>query len=145
MQTYTVLNSLEDTGTLARKIADTINGGEILALSGPIGAGKTTFTKAFAAALGVAATVVSPTYTLLQPYELPRAIRGITTLIHIDAYRLENADELRAIGFEDFLHDPSKIILIEWAENVEKLLQGQKIYWLKFEITDRGREVTITN
>lgn len=134
MQTSTVLNTLEDTEKLAEKIASEIVGAQILALSGPVGAGKTTFAKLFAAALGIEKTIVSPTFTLLQPYTLPKPIRGITTLIHIDAYRLESPDELTAIGFYDFINDPTTIILIEWAENIAELLSNQSVIWLHIEI-----------
>lgn len=134
MQTSIVLNTLEDTEQMAEKIAGEIVGGQILALSGPVGAGKTTFAKLFAAALGIEKTVLSPTYTLLQPYTLPKPVHGIRTLIHIDAYRLESPAELLAIGFEDFLNDPTTIILIEWAENVAELLNDQSVIWMNFEI-----------
>lgn len=134
MQTSIVLNTLEDTEQIAEKIASKIVGGQILALSGPVGAGKTTFAKLFAASLGIEKTVLSPTYTLLQPYTLPKPIRGITTLIHIDAYRLESPAELSAIGFEDFLNDPTAIILIEWAENIAELLNKHSVIWMNFEI-----------
>lgn len=134
METDIVLNTLEDTEKLAEKISSEIVGGQILALSGPVGAGKTTFAKLFAAALGIEKTVLSPTYTLLQPYTLPKPIRGITTFVHIDAYRLESAEELAAIGFTDFLGDPSVIILIEWAENVAELLFDQSVIWMNLEI-----------
>jgi len=134
METSFVLNTLEDTEALAEKIAREITGGQILALSGPVGAGKTTFAKLFAAALGIEKTVLSPTYTLLQPYTLPHPIRGISTLIHIDAYRLESPEELTAIGFSDFTNDPSTVILIEWAENIASLLAGQSVIWMNLEI-----------
>ncbi len=136
MEISTVLNTLEDTEKLAEKIASEILGGQILALSGPVGAGKTTFAKLFAAALGIEKTVLSPTYTLLQPYTLPKPIRGITTFIHIDAYRLESPEELTAIGFADFLGDPSVIILIEWAEHAGNLLDSQSVIRMNFEIED---------
>jgi len=134
METSFVLNTLEDTEALAEKIASEITGGQILTLSGPVGAGKTTFAKLFAAALGIEKTVLSPTYTLLQPYTLPQPIRGISTLIHIDAYRLESPEELSAIGFSDFTNDPSTVILIEWAENVADLLADQSVIWMNLEI-----------
>lgn len=143
MQTQVVLNSKDDTEKLAREITGQIKGGDILALSGVVGAGKTTFVKAFAVALGIEKTVVSPTYTLLQPYALPKPTNGITQLIHIDAYRLENENELSAIGFEDFANDPHAIIVIEWAENVEKLLENRPVIWMSFEIENDTRICTI--
>lgn len=144
MQSHFVLNSIQDTKKMAREIAGEVRAGQILALSGPIGAGKTTFVKAFAAALGIEKTIVSPTYTLLQPYTLPRAVNGIKTLVHIDAYRLESAEELTAIGFEDFLNDPTALIVIEWAEKVEKILVNQKIITLNFSMDDSMRACEIS-
>ncbi len=126
------LKSLEDTEKLAAEIAAQIFGGQIIALDGPVGAGKTTFTKAFAASLGISKTIVSPTYTLLQPYELPTPKNGVATLIHIDAYRIESPAELSAIGVDDFLHDNSCVLLIEWAEKIIPLLDGRPTLWLKF-------------
>ena len=128
---------------LAEIIACQILAGQILALSGPVGAGKTTFVKAFAAALGVSETVVSPTYTLLQPYNLPNAINGVEKLIHIDAYRLESAAELRAIGFDDFVNDSRAVIVIEWAENIGELLVGRDVQWIDFLFENGRREVVV--
>ncbi len=134
MNTHRKLLTLADTSAFAEKLINSLEPGMILALSGPVGAGKTTFVKALGAALGVSETIVSPTFTLMQPYELPRAIRGIETLVHIDAYRLESADELAAIGAEDFFNDSSCLVVIEWAEKIASLLAGRPILWLTFEI-----------
>ncbi len=134
METSFVLNTLEDTEELAEKLAREIVGGQILALSGPVGAGKTTFAKLFAAALGIEKPVLSPTYTLLQPYTLPKPMRGIKNFIHIDAYRLESPEELTAIGFADFLNDPETVILIEWAENTGNLLDGQSVIRMNLSV-----------
>lgn len=144
METSFVLNTLEDTEELAEKLAHEIAGGQILALSGPVGAGKTTFAKLFAAALGVEKPVLSPTYTLLQPYTLPKPIRGIKNFIHIDAYRLESPEELTAIGFADYLNDPESVILIEWAENTGNLLEGESVIRMNLSI-DGGLRVCNLN
>ncbi len=132
MQRRVELKSLADTEKLAAEIASQIFGGQIIALEGPVGAGKTTFTKAFAASLGISKTIVSPTYTLLQPYKLPAAKNGVATLIHIDAYRIESPVELTAIGFEDFLQDNTAVLLIEWAEKIIPLVGARPTVWLTF-------------
>lgn len=137
------LNSLEATHDLAKQLARDVHGGSIFALSGPVGAGKTTFVKALAAALDITETIVSPTYTLLQPYSLPHPVGGATQLIHIDAYRIEHADELRAVGVEDFLNDPTCVVVIEWAERVEELLRERAVVLLKFSLDDTGRRCTV--
>ena len=96
----------------------------IVALSGELGAGKTTFAQAAARALGVEETVNSPTFVIEKIYQLPPknqqgvALLVFRRLIHIDAYRLKNADELRALGWENIVADPANLILIEWPENV---------------------------
>lgn len=143
MTQHRQLNSLEDTDALAAHMASELRGGQILALTGPIGAGKTTFVKSLARAYEIKNTVVSPTFTLLQPYELPRVVNGITTLIHIDAYRLDDAAELLTIGVEDFFNDPSCLVIIEWAEKVEKVLEGRSVVWMNFEINNDQREIKI--
>ncbi len=94
----------------------------IVALNGQLGSGKTTFTQAVAHALGITENITSPTFVLMKIYEIP-ATTDVTNkfkhLIHIDAYRLENGDQLSALNFEQIVSDPSNLVLIEWAENVK--------------------------
>ncbi len=104
---YTVKN-VEQTYALAKKIADTLQGGEVILLSGDLGAGKTTFTKGLAKALGVVDEVTSPTFTILNVYE-----DGRLKLNHLDMYRVESADELAELGIEDCFDDDS-VTVIEW-------------------------------
>lgn len=91
-----------------------------LALSGELGAGKTTFVKALAKALGVSEHITSPTFVILKTYPLEGQV--FDRLIHIDAYRLKSADELRVLGWGALLQDPSNIVCIEWPERVEALM-----------------------
>ena len=103
-----VTNSLQETEALAKRIASEIKGGEVLLLNGTLGAGKTTFTKGFAKALGVNKTVVSPTFTIIKEYE------GTSlTLYHIDMYRIEDEDELYELGIEE-LYRSDSVTVIEW-------------------------------
>src|SRR3990167_5181619 len=112
--------SEKETFILAKKLAQTLRGGEVIALYGNLGAGKTVFAKGIAAGLGVITTITSPTFTLMNVY--PVKPRGITTLVHIDCYRLHNASELVAIGVSEYLNNPQTVTVIEWAERVESLL-----------------------
>lgn len=104
---HTVKN-VEETYALAKKIADTLQGGEVILLSGDLGAGKTTFTKGLAKALGIEDEVTSPTFTILNVYE-----DGRLKLNHLDMYRVESADELAELGIEDCFDDDS-VTVIEW-------------------------------
>lgn len=143
MRTDYNLETMADTEKMAQELAATVSGGEIITLSGPIGAGKTTFAKAFAASLGITATVTSPTFTLMNLYELPHEIRGIKKLVHIDAYRAESSDELRAAGIEDFLNEPDAVVLIEWPEHCFDMLRGKKIVEIDFLVASKSRRCTI--
>ncbi len=88
----------------------------VVALSGELGAGKTTFAQAVTKTLGVKETVNSPTFVIQRMYAL--ANQKWQRLVHIDAYRLKSADELRALGWEEIVADKDNLIVIEWPENV---------------------------
>lgn len=97
----------------------------VVALSGDLGAGKTTFTKEFADLLGVKEVVASPTFVIERVY--PIDTKGFTTLIHIDAYRMETAEEILRLGWEEIIADPKNIIMIEWPEKVEEAIPKNAI------------------
>jgi tRNA threonylcarbamoyladenosine biosynthesis protein TsaE len=103
---------LEYAETLARAVSD----GAVIFLNGPLGAGKTTFTRGFLRGFGYTGKVKSPTYTLVEPYELNHR-----AIFHFDFYRLENAAELEHIGLPDYFTTTS-ICLIEWPEKGFPLL-----------------------
>ncbi|MEX1063895.1 MAG: tRNA (adenosine(37)-N6)-threonylcarbamoyltransferase complex ATPase subunit type 1 TsaE [Candidatus Paceibacterota bacterium] len=119
--------SAKETGKLASKIARKLIGSEqsskaqVIALEGELGAGKTTFVKAFLAEFGVKDKVTSPTFVLLKKYSA-KANSKFRSLIHVDAYRLRDHRELESIGLKDMMSDPRNILLIEWAERVEPIL-----------------------
>ena len=130
----------KETTALAKKIAAGLKGGEVLALVGQLGAGKTTFTQGLAKALGVKSKVASPTFVVLKIYKTKH--QAIKRLVHIDAYRLGSESALSAIGWDDF-HDPGSVVVIEWADKAVKLLPRQTI-WLKFVLGRTGGRRTIT-
>lgn len=99
--------SIEDTYVLAEKIAKQLTGGEIVLLNGELGAGKTTFTKGLAKALGVTESVVSPTFMIMCEYV------GRLPLYHFDMYRIEEEDELEELGLTDYLYE-NGVCVIEW-------------------------------
>lgn len=103
-----VSHSVEDTYRLAKTIADKLKGGEVILLNGNLGAGKTTFTKGLAKALGIDEVVTSPTFTFMKEYS------GRLNLYHFDMYRAEDEDELYELGLSEYLYDSSGVCVIEW-------------------------------
>lgn len=103
-----VAYSVKGTYALAKRVADKLVGGETVLLNGELGAGKTTFTKGLAAALGIASEVTSPTFTILNVYE-----DGRLPLYHLDMYRAESMDEVYELGVEEYLNADG-VAVIEW-------------------------------
>jgi tRNA threonylcarbamoyladenosine biosynthesis protein TsaE len=110
-----IVKSVEETYALAKKIADNLKGGEIILLNGDLGAGKTTFTKGLAKALGINDVVTSPTFTFMKQY-----LSGRIPLYHFDMYRVEEEDELYELGLSEYLY-LNGVCVIEWNkfENIE--------------------------
>ena len=117
MNNQVTLKSLEDTKNLgielAAKIQQTKNKEAfIIFLVGDLGTGKTTLVKEIIHALGSNDQVKSPTFTIIEPYEL-----ALETIYHMDLYRINDSSELESIGLEEYLNEPNAIIFIEWPEN----------------------------
>ena len=106
--------SVQDTYEIASKFASSLKGGEVILLNGDLGAGKTTFTKGLAKALGVEDVVTSPTFTFMKEYH------GKFDLYHFDLYRAEDESELYELGLNDYLYLDG-VCVIEWNkfENIE--------------------------
>ena len=121
-----VLKNIENTKVLGQKIAEGLKPGSIVALVGPLGAGKTTLAQMIARGLGVTERMSSPTFTIVQEYE-----SGRLPLYHFDVYRVSDEDELFEIGFEEYLHSGG-VCLIEWADLIEDLLPPETI-WIRLE------------
>lgn len=102
-----VSHSVEDTYKLAKNVAENLKGGEIILLEGELGAGKTTFTKGLAKALGIIDEVVSPTFIMMREYQ------GKLPLYHFDLYRIGDEEELDELGLKDYLYGEG-VCVIEW-------------------------------
>ena len=123
---------LDETEYLAQDIALITQQGDVIAISGKLGAGKSTFCRELIRTLAAndALEVPSPTFTLVQQYELDRF-----PVAHIDLYRVSNKDELIELGFEDFIQN--SLVLIEWPERAETFLPPESL-WISIESEDSG-------
>lgn len=117
------LRTLDDTRSLARELSEVLGAGDVLALSGDLGAGKTTLVKALAACWGLEeAAVCSPTFALIDVHAL-----SDFDLVHADLYRMEDEDELVSSGLLDYLADPQCLVAMEWPELAERLLPAETV------------------
>jgi tRNA threonylcarbamoyladenosine biosynthesis protein TsaE len=117
-----VLKNLKETEEFGKELAGTLKAGDVITLTGPLGAGKTTLTKAIASGIGVTETITSPTFTIVCEYE-----SGRLPLYHFDVYRVNDEDELFEMGFEEYFHK-NAVCLIEWANLINPdLLPSERI------------------
>ena len=130
-----------ETRALGMRFGRMARPGEVIALSGDLGAGKTVFAKGFAEGLGIRVPVTSPTFTLMQVYE-----GGRLMLCHMDAYRLEEEEELEAVGGHEYFGGKG-VCLVEWPENVAGLLPPETLWIRITRDLEKGleyRKITIT-
>lgn len=120
-----------------------MQGGDILCLHGDLGTGKTTLTKGIAQGLKIKEEITSPTFTLMQLYEIKNSNTKIKNFIHIDTYRLKEEQELIDIGTLDYLGESDTICVIEWPEKIKKLLQNKKVINIFINHDEKGREIEI--
>lgn len=131
--------SEKQTFNLGKKIAKTLKGGEVLALTGELGAGKTVLVKGIAAGLGIKKIITSPTFVLMKVYPVRNGVsNGVyplkaksyklkaDKLVHIDCYRTTDPQEIDDIGATEYFGRSDAITVIEWAEKIKKILPRQK-------------------
>ncbi len=117
-----ITNTPEETESLGERLAAHLTGGDTVAYTGDLGAGKTAFTRGLARGLGISARITSPTFTIVNEYE-----GGRLPLFHFDMYRLGSSDELYDIGWEDYL-DRGGVCAVEWSEIVDDALEENIIH-----------------
>lgn len=119
--------SIEDTMAWGRQLAAQLHSGDVIALVGDLGAGKTHATKGIVAGLEGKSGVSSPTFTLVHEY-----LGGRLPVFHFDFYRLKSASEVIGIGWDDYL-DAGGVVIVEWADRFPELLP-ENTRWFYFEI-----------
>lgn len=123
---YTFIsNSEEDTKNFAKKLASKLTKGDVVVLTGELGAGKTKFTEGFLSYFGLENEISSPTFTIVNEYQNEKV-----TIYHFDVYRLEDSNEFYAIGGEEYFD--KGICIIEWGELIEDALPENCVK-IKFE------------
>src|SRR3989344_518358 len=140
----TTTKNQEETASLAREFAASLaspsekGGATVVALYGDLGSGKTTFVQGVARALGIEATIISPTFVIERNYGLSH--KNFDRLAHIDCYRIETADEMRRLGWDEKLKNPRNLIFAEWAERIEEILPAEtlRIYFEHEGETERN-------
>lgn len=128
---HNVLPDMAATEALARHLAPYVKRGDLLALQGPLGAGKTAFARALLRVLGVTSEVPSPTFTLMQTYDVAEL-----TIHHFDLYRLKSESELDELGWDDALAEGA--VLVEWPERCQDRLPNDYLL-LRFSMNEQNQ------
>ncbi|RPE72093.1 tRNA threonylcarbamoyladenosine biosynthesis protein TsaE [Pacificibacter maritimus] len=125
------------TGQIAAAVTDVLRAGDVVILDGALAAGKTFFIRALVAALGSDEDVTSPTYTIANIYETPKF-----PVLHVDAYRLENAKEFYHLGLDDYFD--TGLCLIEWGQRINGFFDAALQIDIEFGATDQDRIFTFS-
>ena len=130
-----ITESAEETSIIGEQLGRLLSKGNIICLSGDLGAGKTAFTKGIAKGLGVEDYVTSPTYTIINEYQ------GRLPLYHFDVYRLNDVEEMYELGYEEYFFGDG-IVVLEWADIVRDIIPGDRL-WITILNTkgDDSREI----
>ncbi|MBM3220662.1 MAG: tRNA (adenosine(37)-N6)-threonylcarbamoyltransferase complex ATPase subunit type 1 TsaE [Candidatus Rokubacteria bacterium] len=136
--TSATTHSPEETQALGARLAERLKPGDVVALTGELGAGKTCFTQGLARGLGVAGRAVSPTFVLINEY------RGRLPVHHVDAYRTESLTELLDLGLEE-LFSGDGVTIVEWADKLVPLLPPHTIHVHIEGVGDEPRHITVSN
>ncbi|MEK6265903.1 MAG: tRNA (adenosine(37)-N6)-threonylcarbamoyltransferase complex ATPase subunit type 1 TsaE [Clostridium sp.] len=110
-----IVTSLEETYRIGKQIGSLVNSGDIICLIGDLGTGKTHLAKGIASGLGIEDHITSPTFTIVNEYT------GRLKLYHFDVYRVNDPDEIAAIGFDEYIFSDA-VSIIEWANYIEELI-----------------------
>lgn len=134
-----ILYSEDDTQRLAEQLAALSLSGSVW-LAGDLGAGKTTLTRYWLQALGHIGAVKSPTYTLVEPYNIEQSDGSTKPVYHADLYRLQDPEELSFIGFDEYLDEPNALVIIEWASRADSYLPPPAMFIDMMQANSSGKD-----
>ena len=133
--------SAEETKEVGGGISpDFLKEGGVIALSGELGAGKTTFVQGFAKGIGVKDRIISPTFVLMRQHQIPKSEK---MLYHVDLYRLEGEVNIDELGLKDLFIDPNSIVIIEWAEKIKNLLPKNTTFIELEKLSENSRSIEV--
>ena len=131
-----------ETFNLGKALGEKLGGGDVVLLSGFLGAGKTVFAKGVAAGLLVKDEVLSPTFTIMTEYKAANNL----TLCHIDAYRIKDETELAETGIGEVIGAPDTVAVVEWHENIAGLFKNGKAVRVEIKpVSETKREIIIND
>ena len=138
-----ITNSFEETQREGFNFAKNLTGGEVLALYGDLGSGKTTFMQGLAKGLGITRNIISPTFIIMRIYKVERKEREVElkNLYHLDLYRIENEAQAEDLGLLELMGDKENIVAIEWPDKIENILPEKRITIYFEYLSDAQREI----
>lgn len=143
MTQETITTSKEETIRLGSELGRKFSGGLTVALSGDLGAGKTTLTQGILEELGVEGPYTSPTFVIMKQYDIANeSSKNIRRIYHVDAYRI-GSKELLSLGWEEWTQDPLGVVLVEWPERVSDILPDEYISISIEWINETNRKIRI--
>ena len=117
----------------------------MIALTGDLGAGKTTFVQGFAEGLGIKARIVSPTFIIMRTYRVDGKSHRFHNFYHLDFYRIEGTEEdVESLGLTEVWNAPGSVVVVEWAEKIKDFLPTGTI-WINFEVDGTKRKITLSD
>lgn len=138
-------HSKEETHNFGKQFGEALLSRTLVTLEGDLGAGKTTLVQGILEGLGALPPYPSPTFVLMNQYELPRATAtGIRRVYHADAYRVGHAD-FEKLGFLEWCADPAGVVLLEWPERLGDLVPEQRVSIHLKHVSDSERSIDISN
>lgn len=140
-----ITRSKSETQAWGKSLAESLQPGTLITLQGDLGAGKTTLTQGLLEGLGAASPYPSPTFVLMNQYDLPApTATGIARVYHADAYRV-GRDDFEKLGFLEWCADPSGLVLLEWPERLGDLVPKKKTIIRIRSLSENEREIAVEN